>query len=338
MSGHPVDGTTRLSIVIANWNTREMLAQCLARLPAATSDIQYEVIVVDNGSSDGSVKMLREGFPAVKVIQNSDNVGFPKAVNQGISLSRGRFIALINSDIMVSSGSLGQIVAYLEKNPLVAAAAPQLVGRWGHMQYSGGYAPSPRSGLMQLVEVQALAGGRSHGLFVRAKFSSKPQPVDWLCAACMVVRRRAVENVGGFDDSHFMYAEDLEYGLRLRHKGWQMHLLPWVQVVHYGGASSEGAPEMKLMWLGGVFRVAAANLSRPSYFTFGVLLSASYATRYGMVRALRAAPFLRRIVHSEVAHVEDMRLYAKAAFRLAVKPPNQATVFCEQLEKGYRGL
>lgn len=329
-------GELGLSIVIVNWNTRDLLRECLEQIPPAAAGLVYEVIVVDNGSQDGSVAMLREEFPQVLVTENAENVGFPKAVNQGMSQCRGRYIALINSDIMTSPGSLARMVDHLEKHPQTAAAAPQLIGRQGHMQYSGGYAPSPRTGLLQLVELQALAGGRSHGLFVRARDSQKPQSVDWLCAACMVLRRRAVDEAGMLDDSHFMYAEDLEYGIRLRRGGWQLHLLPWVRVVHYGGASGEGAPEMRLMWLGGVFRVAAGYLSRPAYSTFGILLSAAYGSRFLAVRTLRALPFTRRLVHGEVAHVEDMRLYSKTAFQLALKAPSQAAAFCQELERGYR--
>ncbi|MHB0866077.1 MAG: glycosyltransferase family 2 protein [Thermoleophilia bacterium] len=324
-----------LSVIIVNWNTRKMLRECLEKLPPAIGDITSEVIVIDNGSTDGSVQMLQSDFPAISLHQNQDNLGFPKAVNLGINASTGWHVALINSDIMVGACSIQEMVSYLRQHPRVAAVAPQLVGRQGHMQYSGGYAPSPVSAFMQLVELQALAGGRSHGLFVRSRPSLRPQAVDWLCAACMVVNRKAIDDAGMLDDSNFMYAEDVEYGIRLRRLGWEMHLLPWLRVVHYGGASSD-APEMRLMWLGGVFRVAAGRLSRPSYSAFGILLAAAYTFRYLLARILRITPGGKKLVHSEVVHLQDMRLYGRTALRLALREPGHAAEFCAKLEQGYR--
>lgn len=325
-----------LSIIIVSWNTRDMLRECLELILPAASTISNEIIVVDNGSADGSAEMVHSDFSQVVLVRNSNNLGFPKAVNQGICVSKGSFIALVNSDIMVPPNAFEEMVSYLKKNPGVAAVGPQLIGRTGHMQYSGGYAPSPVTALMQLIEVQALAGRRSHGLFVRARPSNRPQKVDWLGGACMVIDRRAVDRVGVLDESHFMYAEDLEYGIRLRRAGWQLHLLPWVRVVHYGGASIAGAPEARLLWLGGVFRVAAGRLSWPSYFLFGLCLSAAYYSRYFLIRLMRSIALGDRLVSREVAHVDDVRLYGKTALKLSLRNPQHALDFCDELEKSYR--
>ncbi|MBE0429765.1 MAG: glycosyltransferase family 2 protein [Thermoleophilia bacterium] len=325
-----------LSIVIVNWNTRDMLRECLELIPAAVGDLSYEIVIVDNGSADGSVSMIREDFSSAVLIENSDNIGFPKAVNQGISASGGRYLALLNSDIMVPPDSLKEMVVHVMSRPEVAAVAPQLIGRSGHMQYCGGNAPSPCTAMLQLVELQALAGYRSHGLYVRSRTSRRPQSLDWLCAACMVIDRKAVDDAGMFDELHFMYGEDVEFGLRLRRSGWKLKLLPWIRVVHYGRASSSGAPEARLMWLGGVFRIASQRLSRPRYTLFGIFLSLAFFTRYLIMRMMKILPGGRSVIHTEVANQEDVRLYARTAWTLAMSEPQYAGSFCSELENSYR--
>ncbi|MHB8923146.1 MAG: glycosyltransferase family 2 protein, partial [Thermoleophilia bacterium] len=106
-----------LSVIIVNWNTRKMLRECLEKLPPAIGDITSEVIVIDNGSTDGSVQMLQSDFPAISLHQNQDNLGFPKAVNLGINASTGWHVALINSDIMVGACSIQEMVSYLRQHP-----------------------------------------------------------------------------------------------------------------------------------------------------------------------------------------------------------------------------
>ena len=314
-----------------------MLRQCLDSIAGAVGGLEHETILVDNGSSDGSVEMVRKLFPAVRIIENSENLGFPKAVNQGIEASSGDNLALLNSDATVPPRSLAVLSDYLDDNPRVAAAGPQLLGPNGHLQYSGGFAPSPSSALSQLFGVQALFGGRSHGLFVRSRSTKKPMPVDWISGTCLVVKRDAVQDVGMLDDAHFMYAEDLEYGIRLRRANWQLHILPWVHAVHYGGVSTAKIPEAKLLWLGALFRVAAENLPRRDYMFFGISLSASYWLRYVLLKAAQAVPGHARGGRAEVmTRVNDIGLYAKTAFRLGISDPSRATDFCNNLEGACR--
>lgn len=323
-----------LSIVIVNWNTRDLMRSCLELIPSAASGLSYETIVVDNGSRDGSTAVLKSEFPEVSLVENDANLGFARAVNQGISISGGRFIALINTDVVLSANSLSEMVRHLQNNVDVAAAAPQLIGREGYMQYSGGYAPSPHAAFRQLIELHIMEGKHSHGLFVRSNYSTEPLELDWLSATCMVINRESVELVGKLDESHFMYAEDVEYGIRLTRAGWKLHLLPWITVIHYQGASTS-APEMRLMWLGGVFRVAANNLTRASYVTFGLFLSAAYLRRCLTLKTLNTLPIGKSIVPPGIARPSDLWLYSSTSFRLAMSHPGKAAEFCERLEKNY---
>jgi len=299
----------------------------------AIGNLDVEILVVDNGSIDDSVAMVQKQFPEVNLVLNKQNLGFPKAVNQGINESNGVYVILLNSDIMLTPGSLDQLVAYLNDNPEVAAAGPQLVDRSDHLQNSGGFAPSPKSAFRQMIGLQALFGGRSKGVYARSKSTKKAMPVDWLSGASMVLRRSAADEVGLLDDSHFMYAEDTEYGLRLRKQGWQLHLVPWVRVVHYGGASSAASSETKLLWLAGMFRVAAGNLSRPAYALFGLFMSLAFLERYLIIGATR---ILMKRKFKGVAREKELRDYARTSFKLSLKSPDYAKVLSQDLEKGYK--
>ena len=286
---------------------------------------------MDNGSTDGSPQMVESDYPQVRLIRNSENLGFPKAVNRGIGESTGRYLALVNTDVFVEADSLSKLVAHLEKQPGVAGVGPQLIDRSSHMQYCAGFSPSPASALRQLVGIHAFIGGRSRGVYVRSRFSSKEMNVDWLSGACQVLRKTAIDSVGPMDESHFMYAEDTEYGLRMRDKGWRLQLLPWVRVLHLGGASDkrDDRADPQLLWLSGMFRIAAGRLSRVNYVLFGGLLGAAFYERALMIRCTNF--FLRNRLGG-VASVREVRAYARTALKLSLRDPKYAAEFCSQLE------
>ncbi len=334
-SDNPKDSPApELSIIIVSWNTREMLRECLELIPEAAGGLRYEIIVVDNASGDGTPAMLREDFAGVRLIENPGNAGFPKAVNQGITVSSGEFLGLINSDIMLPAQSLKKMVDYLRGHPGIGAVGPQLIGKGGHLQYSGGFAPTPRAALSQLAGFQALYGGRSHGIFVRSRQSGEPMEVDWLSAACMIVRSAALVKAGNMDDSRFMYAEDMEFGLRLQRYGWKLVLLPWIIVVHYGGGSSTGSPAARKLAVAGIFRLAAERLSRPAYILFGLLLSASFMARFVLIKMTSSLPSGRGRINSEVMnHLPNIKSHAKTSLLLSVHEPNFASEFCRGLEQ-----
>ena len=323
-----------LSVIVVNWNTCDLLEKCLERLAVASQNISHEIIVIDNGSTDGSIDMVRSVFPSIHLLENAENLGFPKAINQGIKESAGELVVLVNSDIFVSSDSLVNLVRYLDENPEVAAVGPQLIDRHVHLQYSCGFAPSPLTAFKQFIGIHAMFGGRSRGVYARSKSTRKKLYVDWLSAACLVIRMKAINDVGFFDESHFMYAEDTEYGLRLRDNGWKLTLLPWVRVLHLGGASSSDTSETQLMWLGGMFRVAAGRLSRPAYMLFGVLLGAAFMEKCLLICV--AQKLLRRNLGEGVASVRDSRVYSQTAFRLCLRRPEYASIFCTEIEERLR--
>lgn len=229
-----------VSIVILNWNTRELLLRCIATAlsPDVCSGLSLEIIVVDNASSDDSVACLRERFPDVRLIANTANVGFAKANNQGVRLSTAPFSLLLNSDAFLTPGALPALLNVLRQQPKAALVGAQLRNADGSFQAS--HTPFPTLGREFLIlsgAGRALLGPNfpSHG----PDDARGAQLVDYVEGACMLVRNDAYLSVGGLDESFFMYAEEVDLCFRLRRAGWQVWYAPAAKVTHLGGGSSK---------------------------------------------------------------------------------------------------
>jgi GT2 family glycosyltransferase len=221
-----------LSVVIVNWNTRDLLRKSLASLFLYRPEGPLEAIVVDNGSSDGSAAMVTKEFPSVRLIRNRKNEGFAKANNRGIRASRGEYVLLLNSDAFVQEGSLVGLLNFMEGSPDCAAVGPRLVNPDGTVQpYSFGDDPT-LSYLVKRYCARVLRGRALHqweGLQV--------QEVGWVTGASMLVRREAMVTAGLLDENMFMYFEDCEWCLRMRQTGWKVFFHPAFTVIHLGGQS-----------------------------------------------------------------------------------------------------
>lgn len=219
-----------LSVIIVNWNTRELLIHCLASI--AQSEYGCEVIVVDNGSADGSVAAVQNGFPHVKIIGCDRNQGYASANMIGLRASSGRYVLFLNSDTVVPSGALPRLVAFLEERPEAAACGPRLARNDGTIQaYSFGKDPTL---YYLLARACARQGLRTP---LHDWETAEVQNVDWISGACLLVRRKALDQVAGFDERMFMYFEDNDLCLRLRRAGWKILYNPQVTIQHIGGAS-----------------------------------------------------------------------------------------------------
>lgn len=221
-----------LAVVIVNWNTRRLLLDCLATLPRATDGLAVETWVVDNGSSDDSVEVVRKQFPAVRVIANDKNLGFAAANNQAIRAGRSRHVLLLNSDTLPAPGSLSALVRFLDANPSVGIVGPRLLNGDGSVQLSYAAFPNLRSELL----------GRN--VRERRPFGTaaiEAYAVDWVGGACFLIRRAALETAGLLDEGYFMYAEEADWCYRVRASGWEVCYLPASEVVHLGGQSSRMA-------------------------------------------------------------------------------------------------
>jgi GT2 family glycosyltransferase len=230
-----------VSVLLVNWNTKDLLQRCLTSLTALDEAVELEVIVVDNGSSDGSVAMLRDEFPDVLRVENEQNLGFTRATNQAYDLSSGDLVLMLNSDTVVASGTIRSSREYLEAHPTVGAVGCQLRNEDGTDQSTCFRFPSllglfmTSTRLAQTFPDHRILNWDRYG----GRRWSGPHQVDVVMGCFLLVRRRAVSTPTLLDDSYFMYAEETDLCWRLRDGGWKVVFLPQLSIAHVGGASSK---------------------------------------------------------------------------------------------------
>lgn len=227
-----MDFTPLISVIIVSYNTREMTLQCLVTLSAALEDMAAEVIVVDNGSNDGSVEAILSYDPRVRVLQNAVNLGFGAANNQGMQAATGHFFLLLNSDAFPEPDAVNVLLSFLQEHPDAAVAGPRILNKDGSLQVSCYKFPSPSHAWKE-------------NLWLSRGYSDWPhdevRDVEFVIGACMLVRRAAFLAVGGFDENFFMYSEEADWERRMGDRGWKVMFVPSARVTHLGGAS--GASE-----------------------------------------------------------------------------------------------
>ena len=227
-----------VSVIIVNWNTNELLGKSLHSVYSTMEDTPFEVIVVDNGSSESITDLLISSFPDVRLIQNSDNVGFPRANNQAARIASGKYLLLLNSDAFLQKGTIQEMLNLAQSNENIGLVGAQLRNLDGSFQASFTSFPN------LIREFLILSGlGRvwfsswfpSHG----PEEHYGPQRVDYVEGACMLVNKSKYFEVGGLDEQYFMYAEDVELCYAMKKHGWQVWYHPGAKVVHVGSASSK---------------------------------------------------------------------------------------------------
>lgn len=229
-----------VSIIVVNWKVREMLRSCLCSLYqlGGLPPEQFEVIVVDNDSRDGSVEMVREQFPSVTVIANERNVGFGSANNQALPLCRGRYVLLLNPDTVVLDQSISRLVARMDARPDVGAMGSRLVNADGSLQrWTGGAFPRLANVLAHYLFLDRLLPARLRPLPLYLDRDEQQEvDVDWVSGACLIARASALDGKL-FDPDFFMYGEDMALCHRLKLAGWRVVYTPRVTIVHYQGES-----------------------------------------------------------------------------------------------------
>jgi GT2 family glycosyltransferase len=215
-----------------------MTLKCLHDLYDDLAEISSEVIVIDNDSRDGSADAIASEFPNVVLIRNPKNSGFGAANNIGLQQSRGKYIMLLNSDAFLHKGASKALIDYLESNPSAAIVGPRVLNSDGTRQQSCYKFPSPTRAWLENLGISELADGKNS----YSKWEHDcVKTVDWVIGACLLLRRSAYEQVGGFDESFFMYQEETDWQKRFVDKGWTIDFTPDAVVTHLGGGS--GATE-----------------------------------------------------------------------------------------------
>jgi GT2 family glycosyltransferase len=231
---------TDLSVVIVNWNTREFLSRCLRSVYDTTLDLDFEVIVVDNGSTDGSQEMVQQEFPGVGLIVNTENKGFAKANNQAIRRSRGGYVLLLNSDAFVRENAIEHAIAFMDGHPEAGMAGCKLLFEDGRLQPSCYAFPTLFTEFLIAVGLDRLfPRSRLFGKYGMTYWDFDDiREVDVILGAFMLVRATAIDEVGLMDERYFMYSEEVDWCYRFREKGWKIYFYPHVEAVHLGGGST----------------------------------------------------------------------------------------------------
>jgi GT2 family glycosyltransferase len=225
-----------VSVLVVSYRSREDLPACLGSLGAAAGGLDLETVVVDNASRDGSVEMLREGFPEARLIVNDANRGFAAAVNQAAAVARGRHLLLLNPDASPAPGCVAALVEALASRPRAGLAGAQLVNPDGTPQTSAWLAPSLATLAFEALFLYNLfPGSRLHGL---RPAGPEPAVVDTLSGACLLVDRELYSALGGLDEGFFLYFEDTDLCLRARSAGRAALLCPSARALHRVGGSA----------------------------------------------------------------------------------------------------
>jgi len=242
-----------LTISIISYNTRDLLKECLNSIGQNSQGIDYEIIVVDNNSSDGSIDMVRAEFPEVRLIINKENVGFARANNQAIKRGKGRYVLLLNSDTVIVSDALRKMVNFMQNNPQAGVVGCRKLNPDLTVQPSVGTLPSLWKTCLSFFGVKWLLTSPKKRKLVaeflgpflgRSIYSyldwyrgdnKKVRSVDFVTGACFLIRREAINQIGLLDENFFMYLEDADWCLRVKQAGWKIYVYEGAQVIHRVG-------------------------------------------------------------------------------------------------------
>jgi hypothetical protein len=271
-----------VSIVIVNWNTRDILRDCLASIYENNIGLKFEVIVIDNASSDGSQGMIQEEFPQATVIANTTNRGFAAANNQGMAIAKGRYVLLLNSDTIVLDDAIDKVVAFADAHPQAGMVGCRVLNPDRSLQRSCFMFPS--------VLNMALWISYLFKIFARSRFFGRDRmtwwdgddvrEVDVLTGCFMLVRHEAIEQIGPMDERFFMYFEETDWCYRFRQAGWKVMFMPNAEIVHLGGATSKQVRTcMVNQWRKSMLLYYKKHKSLLAYISAWVLIALFFLTR-----------------------------------------------------------
>jgi hypothetical protein len=273
-----------LSIIIVNYNVKEFLENALISIKKAIEGINAEIFVVDNASEDGSVEMIKQKFPDVNLIANSENLGFAKANNQALKLAKGKYILLINPDTIVQEDTFRVLLSFLESHPECGMVGCKVLNPDGTLQLACRRSfPTPWVAFTKMIGLSSL--------FPKSKIFAKYNltyldpdevaEVDAVSGSFMMIRREVYEKVGGLDEDFFMYGEDIDWCYRIKKAGWKIYYVPFTQIIHFKGESTKRSNIDEIR----VFYEAMKIFVRKHYKEFALL---------GVI--LRVGIFLRGLV------------------------------------------
>jgi O-antigen/teichoic acid export membrane protein/GT2 family glycosyltransferase len=289
--------TLDLSIVTVNCNSTGYLRDCLNSLESRKNNFTREVIVVDNASTDGCAEMMRREFPGIRLIANSDNLGFARACNQGIRTARGRYLLLLNNDTRVPEGALEKLLEIMDRSRDIGLLGCRLTGADGRVQLSFGRVVGFGNEFGRKFFLMALFA-RSHRAWARKILDwihGAELEVDWVRGACMLIRREALREAGLMDENFFLYFEEVDLGVRIRRLGWRVVYTPAVSIIHHGQGSIGKSRRRAAL----AYRNSQMYFYKKHYGSAGLYLLRIYLSLKMQKNRLRA--LLRRMLGGQAA-------------------------------------
>ena len=298
-----------IAVIIVNWNTREDLRRCLKSLTAESSPVvDYEILVVDNASTDGSAQMVTAEFPKVHLLVNQENLGFSRANNQAIALSESHYIFLLNSDAAIHPGALETLVTYADAHPEAGILGPKVLNSDGTLQFSCRRFPSLGAGFFRNTYLGRLFPNNKFARdYLMAEFDhAQSLAVDWVSGCAMFLRRDLITEIGDLDERFYMYCEDVDICQRTWNAGSEVVYVPDAVVTHAIGRSSDNnADKMIIEFHRSWYEYDLKRYPRSSW----VRRAAVYAglwLRAAVRIAKRHAASRRRARHSQTAAAQEV--------------------------------
>ncbi len=227
-----------LSFIIVNWNAREYLRKCIHSILESVNHLQFEIIVVDNGSADGSCEAIRAQFPNVKLIENNKNLGFARANNIGIKSSEGEYICFVNSDVIILDDAIKKMYNYLEVNQQIGLIGPKVLNSDHSIQKSIKKSQNIFTAIVRAFAIDKIFP------FVFSYRASSIREVDVISGCFWMIKKTAIDIVGLLDERFFIYSEDDDFCKRIKDVGLKVVYYPEAEIIHFGGISSSAMPKL----------------------------------------------------------------------------------------------
>lgn len=296
-------GKVNLSISIASWNTRELTKQCIESIYRETKKHSFEIIVIENASTDGSAEMIEKNFPEVILIENKENMGFGGAHNQAFRVSKGKYNLILNSDTIILDRAIDKMVNFLDENQDVAVVTCLLLNKDKTIQ--------PFIDSFPTISNQFLYRIPCFGGYLKGEVNfdySKKQEVENFTGACYVVRKKVIDEVGAFDEEISAYMEDTTWFYKMKKRGFKLFFYPEARIIHYGGTSTKNWEEKHARFYTNMLQFFKKNYGWPYLFLVRSFVAISN------ILQLCKTPFL--IILSNAKRTEKERKKSRLAWSL----------------------
>lgn len=258
-----------LRFIIVNWNTRELLIDCIDSIYKTVKDLSYQIYVIDNGSWDDSVMVVRKQFPQVVIIENQENRGFAAAVNQALEGCSADYSVLLNTDTILQKDAIHIMYSFLEQHKDAGIAGAQLQKPDGTRQHSYDNYPALATELFNKSLMQRLFPGKYPS---KKQAALQPTEVESVIGACLMIRNEAIKQVGKLDEDYFFFLEETDWCYRMWKAGWKVYHIPSAEVIHLGGQSKKKAPwQSQVEYCRSLYIFFRKNRSSVSYCIFRIL-------------------------------------------------------------------